>query len=161
MGNGIVDPSSDLELSSYLSTRQASFILSNKLNVTNHDNVFKFRLEKQKKNFLLSRQSCTMERFLNTELNCVFVMHGYITHMPFAFTQSALYLVGIVILKNKIIWWLIGWWSNDIILAWIPFCILFKTSYCLGSVSLFNGISTFVGHLMPKPPLLKNSSDSI
>ena len=30
-----------------------------------------------------------------------------------------------------------------------------------GLVSLFNGISTFVGYLMPKPFSLKNSSDTI
>ena len=28
-------------------------------------------------------------------------------------------------------------------------------------VSLFNGMSTFVGYLMPKPSLLRDSNDSI
>ena len=32
---------------------------------------------------------------------------------------------------------------------------------CLGLVSLFNGISTFVGYLMPKPFSKKNSSGTI
>ena len=33
--------------------------------------------------------------------------------------------------------------------------------FLLVSVSLFNGISTFVGYLLPNPPLYKNSSSTI
>ena len=35
-----------------------------------------------------------------------------------------------------------------------------KHTFRFGLVSLFNGISTFMGYLMPKPSLLKYTSDT-
>ena len=43
----------------------------------------------------------------------------------------------------------------------IQFENLLVDSYKSGSVSLFNGISTFVGYLMPKPFSKKNSWGTI
>ena len=37
-------------------------------------------------------------------------------------------------------------------------CVCVCASVWFSLVSLFNGISTFVGYLMPKPPFEKNSS---
>ena len=58
-----------------------------------------------------------------------------------------------------------------IIVVTLSICYIYKCSNYYGTevvvfifislVSLFNGISTFVGYLMPKPSLLKNSTDSI
>ena len=58
--------------------------------------------------------------------------------------------------KSSLIWKFTYFWEFyagvDLFLHGLEFIIL---------VSFFNGISTFMGYLMPKPSFLKNRSDAI
>ena len=57
-------------------------------------------------------------------------------------------------------WWWWWWWdmfTKQLIRRWFHYNLNFR----FGSVSLFIGISTFVGYLMPKPSVKKNSNGTI